>query len=386
MTLSEGAVQTTTERPRIRSLDILKGAAILGVIIAHVAVVEDKISFSGNRFLGELFYSALPMFIVVSGYFHRVGRSFIENIKRRVLPILVAFVTGTVVLTIAMFLYLQFIGYDLSFNKMIQDIITILIGKGAFMQIPEANHTIGWPLGEYDVSLQMYYLQILIVGYTIFYAIVDKVIDDPRKVISAILLLVLTSALYMEFVHMQLPFYAQLGPMVAAFLLVGALFGKYRLAEKIESRENKKRFWIVFAVMGLFASAMILLFPTRMALIYSQFGDYGGWSAFPFMLISLSCGIFLYFAAALASKIPYLSGFMCSAGRYSYTLFVLHIFVAKLLISPFETIGIASWLPIQTVWQGILLAIATIAVIMSASYILYKLWDIGPRVLRSRKA
>ena len=378
MNLTDGTANVAAGRPRIRSLDVLKGAAILGVIIAHIAVVEDRINFDGNRLIGELFYSALPMFIVVSGYFHRTGRTFAENIRRRVVPIFVAFVTGTVVLTVIMYFYLEFLGYGLSFGTLWSDILNILIGKGAFSDLSGDVSAVSGILNPYEVTLQMYYLQMLVIGYTIFYIMVDSIIDDGRKVLISIVLLVTVTALYMEFIHIQLPFYAQLGPMVAAFLLIGAFLGKHRVVERVEAGP-RRTFWQLFIALGVLAFVMIKLFPTNMALIYSQFGDYGGWSAYTFMLTSVSCGAFLYFVAELASRIPVFSGFMDTAGKDSYTLFILHIFVAKLLISPFATIGVDRWFPVDYVWQGIILAVATITVIMGATYLAYRLWDIRPK-------
>ncbi|MBP5685202.1 MAG: acyltransferase family protein, partial [Candidatus Methanomethylophilaceae archaeon] len=111
------AAGVNVKKPRIQSIDILKGGAIIGVVAAHLMfiqnsqAIEDSFNFVFNA--GELLYAALPMFLVLSGYFYKPGDLW-YNIKRKVIPLVTGLVVCTVVLTVIMYYYLGFLGYDLS--------------------------------------------------------------------------------------------------------------------------------------------------------------------------------------------------------------------------------------------------------------------------------
>ena len=55
---------------RIKSLDILRGAAIIGVITVHILFGAGRGVDGGccDFILAEFLYAALPMFMVITGY------------------------------------------------------------------------------------------------------------------------------------------------------------------------------------------------------------------------------------------------------------------------------------------------------------------------------
>ncbi len=357
---------------RIQSVDILKGAAIIGVVVAHLVLIQNTESFSDSSFrIGELFYAALPMFFVLSGYFYR-SEGFVTGLKNRVLPLVIGLIAGTVILTFVMYVYLLLLGYDLSGSDLLGDIVQIIIGKAAFEDLDASSFTGETILNVYDVSLPFYFIQIMAVGYLIFLPIADVVLKDCKRLVIAIIILLSITCAWMELVHMQLPFYAQMGPVVAAFYLTGAFIGRYNLAEYLENGYKERRYWLIFILMVVAAILCIAFIPTGMNLIDSEFGPNGGYSVFTFYVTTMACGMVLMYLAAFVSHVKWATEIITFAGRESLYIFFLHIFVAKMLVAPFVTLDVQTWIPIDSVPLSILLAIITIVIIVVAVIVLRK--------------
>ncbi len=90
---------------RIESLDILRGAAIIGVITVHILLGAGRnVDSVSNGFnFAELGYAGLPMFIILSGYLHRPGRSYRWNMEHRVIPLLITLFVSVILLTTIMY-------------------------------------------------------------------------------------------------------------------------------------------------------------------------------------------------------------------------------------------------------------------------------------------
>ena len=329
---------------------------------------------AGGFNVAELVYAGLPMFMVITGYFYKSGRSYMENVKHRVIPVLLVLVISTVFLTSIMFAYMWALGYDLSSYDLFEDIMTILIGKECFNTIGVDGFTAGAVLAPYDISAGYYYLQILAVGLLIFYAVADHVLDDWRKTVTAILALLSMTALYLEVVNLQLPFSAQLGPVVASFLLLGALLGKYRVADFIENGYREKRYWIILALFTVAAVASVILFPSGMTLYNSKFGANGALSVFTFLFLSVTCGTVLWFITALLIRVPIVSTVFTYAGMNSIILFTQHMFIAKLITAPFYTIGTEYWVTVDSLGTRFIILMATLTLLFGLCHFLHRLF------------
>ncbi len=355
--------------PRVASIDMLKGAAIIGVVVAHLVIIQNRDDMVSSYSIGELFYSALSMFIVLSGYFYNPEKSTLYYLRTRILPLFVTFVVFTVVLTVLMYGYLLLLGYDLSSTDLWGDIGQMLIGKGLFQDLHVYPGSEGI-LAVYEVTHPYYFLQILIGGYLIFYPLARYVLDDWRKTLAAVVALTMVTGIYMEYVHIQLPFLVQLAPITAAMILIGAFMGKHKVADYLENGYREKRYWVYFGAVIILAIVSIAVIPTKMSLIYSCFGEYGGWSALPFLVTSMSCGMVLFFVVALASHVRVVAAPLIAVGLECGYVFLLHVFVAKLLVAPFIQLNTDVWIPIESTLQGIVLVILTISIIMGAIYLL----------------
>jgi len=352
---------------RIKSLDILRGAAIIGVIAVHIMFGAGRgvDGVYGGFNFAELIYAALPMFMVITGYLYKSGKDFRTNVKHRVVPLIVTLVVATVVLTCAMYVYLWLLGYDLTQYDLLGNIIEIIVGKACFQEIGAAGYSAGLVLAPYDISAGFYYLQILAVGLIIFYAIADSVLDNWKHCVIAILSLLSMTGLYLTTINAQLPFSAQLGPVVAAFLLTGALLRKYNVAEYIENGYREKKYWVIFACLVALSAVCILHIPSGMNIYNSLFGAYGGWSVFPYLVLSMSCGLVLMYLAALIMRVPVVSDIFRFAGVNSIVLFTLHMFVAKLIVAPFTTIGTEYWITVESLSMRFVILIVTLAIVFA---------------------
>ncbi len=361
MIIDETVDPTIDNHRRIMSIDILKGAAIIGVVLAHLVLLPVSSDVGGGGYkIGEFFYSALLMFIVFSGYFYRPGKSVVHYYLNRVLVLVGAFLAFTVVLTAIMYLYLMMLGYDLSSSDLWGDIAIMIVGRGCFEDIYTWSLIGEKILDVYDVTHSYYFFQILIVGYVIFYPIVDWVIVNWKRLLLVMFLFTSFTALYMEIIHIQLPFYAHLAPLSASFLLFGAYLGKIKFAEILDKAYRTPRCIAIILALLALSLVMIGLFPTEMSIIYSKFGHYGGWSVYPFIVMSVSSGLVLLYGTTIVAKLPYISDGMAYFGRGSVWIFLLHMFVAKMLVAPFMKLTTDSWLPAMSMTASLILSALTI--------------------------
>lgn len=328
---------------------------------------------SNSTSIAEFLYAALAMFMVISGYLYKKGKDYRTNITTRVIPILVVLAVSTIVFTTAMYGYLYILGYDLGQYNLLQEIGEVLLGKSCFQDIHAEGYYAGYVASPFDISAGYYYLQILAVGYLIFFAVADLVLDDWRKCIATVAALFAVTGLYTEFIGIQLPFTAQIGPMVAAFLLIGALMKQYDFALFMENGFQKKSYWLMLLSMAVIGMICITYFPTGMCLYNSHFGDYGSWSIISFCIQSLSCGIVLWFIAVVLIRVPIASDIFRIAGIASIILYSMHMFIAKLITAPLHTLGTDYWINLDTVGERLILLIVTLSILYLITFAVYRM-------------
>ena len=321
--------------------------------------------------IAEFLYAALAMFMVISGYLYKRGKDYRTNITTRVVPILIVLAFSTILFTTLMYGYLFILGYDLGQYNLLEEIGEVLIGKSCFQNVHDPGYTAGFVASPFDISAGYYYLQILAVGYVFFFAIADLVLDDWRKCVAAIVLLFSISGLYVEFIGIQLPFTAQIGPIVAGFLLIGALMKKYDFALFMENGFRKKSYWLMLLSMAIIGMICIKYYPTGMTLYNSHFGEHGSWSLITFVIHALSCGIVLWFIAVVLIRVPIVSDTFRIAGIASIILYSMHMFIAKLITAPLHTLGTEYWITLDSLGDRFVLLIVTLSVLYLITYGFY---------------
>ena len=370
------ASQSNTER--FRYIDVYKGLAILGVIVTHLVLMQNGTNGSGVSPWVQFLFSGLIMFMVISGLFYRPGRGYVENVRRRVLPLVVIYVLSGVVLTVLLYLYLLALGYDLSQYSLLAELGDAVIGKGCFLDVNSPEFIDIMDHGAlFSTSTALYYLIILSGGYLIFYAIAERALKDWRVAVLSILVLLAVESVYIALVHIQLPFYIHLYPMVAAFLLLGALLGKHHFVEFLENGLRNRRYWITLTVLIVIAAVCLMAFPAATNLRRLNIGDYGLFTGFTFALTTLSCGFVQMYIVVILSKIPGLSHVFALMGANILYLFLLHIAVAKVLVAPFVQLVDTYEIPLEFL-PAIGVTLATIAIILVMAHIYRRICPRSP--------
>ena len=357
---------------RVGLMDLYKGMAIFGVLITHIVLLQNGADGRSEDPLPvvQFMYSGLLMFVLISGYFYKPGKSYLENVRSRVVPLFTIFVVMTVLMILVMYGYLLLLGYDLSQYDLPDVILSGLLGKGfAFVDFKSDEFL---PYIEvqapFDVCMQMYYLGLICVAYLIFFALVDRVITDWRKTVATILVLIFITSAYIEFVHLQTPLYVHMAPLFAAFLLIGALLKQYRFATFLENGLHDKRYWIGFLATIVVAVLLLLMFPGTTDITLGMIGDYGIFTAYTFSATTLACGMVQFFLAAILVRIPIWNGFFQLMGRDVLPLYLYHMLVCKILIAPFVTLDTSAQIPLPPL-EAFAMVFVTIAVIFVLTYI-----------------
>ncbi len=94
---------------RFSSIDILKGIAIIGIVLVHVVIRRSEGGGETPLFMQTL-YLILMSFFLISGYFYRPGQGFKQNMKKRVLQLGVAITVCSIVLPAIMLIWLFIVG------------------------------------------------------------------------------------------------------------------------------------------------------------------------------------------------------------------------------------------------------------------------------------
>ena len=371
--MPEETASENGHRPRLMTADLVKGIAITGMVVLHLALLQGHGSEpTASTGVGIMMFKAIPysllcMFIVISGYFYVPGKTFLWNMRKRVLRFSIFLIAAIIVLNSLMYaiLWLQG-GYDLELSQLGEVIWQNIIGRGVFKTFDEINVYGGIILAPFEVTHQLYYLQMIIVGYVIFFAIADKVMDDWRKLFAAVFILMTMTAAYVEFVGVVLPFYAHLGPMAAGFLLIGTYLSRLHFYEWLESGVYDKRYWLTFLALLLISVLLCFITAGDPSILYCNFGPFGGWSLYSFAVLSVAAGMMLSFIISWFRYVKYLREAIAAVGASCISVFVLHMFVAKCLAAPFVTFNTEVWVPLGAA-AGFLLSLITVALITIAS-------------------
>ncbi len=360
---------TTEATGRIRSLDIAKGICIIAIVFCHTmehAVVqgEDMVVPSGSSLVtdpftvvGQFFYNLLFVFFMISGYLHKPGRTFAQNVSRRAIQILPAFVICTTVLTFAMWLFVCATAEGMPFEGFLDALFHSLIGDRTF---EEPHHL--YVIGPCNISTSYYFFIVFLVACVPFYALVDRVTDSNRKTAAATLALCGVSALLIEFLPVHLPFACETAFATAGVMLMGARLARIDILSRMEERWHTWRYWAFTVAVLAFGLVWSAVFPIGFNFVDGVLGQYGGLSAFLIIPGVLACGhCFLTLCMAI-SRIPAASKVLGVLGVFSLSIMMFHIFFLKLTSGLFHPIT-GNYIPIENLGEGIIFG--TLSIILS---------------------
>ena len=363
-----------TAPQRIRSLDFLKGFAILAILAVHLFVASTQEARgdsdgSGMPVIVQALYLGLMGFFVISGYFFRPGRGFVNNVKKRLLVAGAAYLAVSAILPLILCLEMVIVGDNVPTMK---DYIAAL------------QWTIGTPelFGPYDaklyygncaVSMGHYFIQAMLVSFVLFYAIADHIVTDWRKTVAVVVILIFIQFLLGTFYPYVLPFHAHMVPLATAFMLLGALAGRYQMVEKMEFGGWKTGKWIGISLASLAIGIVICyFFPPGTAFNETSFGEHGAYSIFPFFISACFILVGEVFICILLSKIPYFSSAFIYLGKHTLSLLLMQCFTVKMLLIPFYEIPTNMWFPETEIGVKLALLAASIAIPIIVSNLVVK--------------
>lgn len=352
-------------KERIRSLDFYKGFAILAVMAVHVFVFQNMDTGNGDGQSGgmplivQCMYLGLMGFFVISGYFYRPNRGFVNNVKKRLLIGGVAYLSCALILPLILCAEMAVAGPN---APSVQDYVDALPWVWGCPTLFE----------EYDApayyamcaaGIGYYYIQVMLVSFLVFYAIVDHLLNDWRKMAATIVALIAIETLLVQFYPNNLPMHCHLAPIATSFMLLSAAAGKHRLVERLEFGAWKEPRTLVIMGMCLIICVVVtILSPPGTGFNDANFGANGGWSVPPFFINAASVMVLEIFACVLLVKIPYFSRFLSYMGRHTLSLMLMQGFVIKLILIPSYEISTSTWFPATDMAIKIVLYICSMVI------------------------
>ena len=223
-----------TAKARMPEQDIAKGIAILLVVALHTLTLRSEMFV----LLGGLFGFIMPFFFFMAGYNHHPGKhSYREIIRRRAVQLLKPMLVYSIAITVIAGVYLV-LTQQCRPGDVLNDYLRMLVSRPCAEWFGLAESGI-----LFKTIMFFWFIQMLFVASLVFYAVVDYALTKASRFVSVVAGLMLVTMIFAHF-DLHLPFYILEAPAIAAMMLCGALFGKYRLL----SRHTKTRIITLNAV------------------------------------------------------------------------------------------------------------------------------------------
>lgn len=381
---------TTDTTGRIRALDIAKGICIIAIVFCHtmehsVVQGEDMPIPGGSSLItdpamvvGQFLYTLLFVFFMISGYLHKPGRTFSQNVSRRSMQIIPAFLLFTTVLTFAMWLFVCATSEGVTFEEFLNELFHSLIGDRTF---EEPHHL--YVIGPCNISTSYYFFIVFLVACIPFYAVVDRVAGSTPGTMAAVLALCGVSAVLIEVLPVHLPFACETAFATAAVMLVGARLARLDILGRMEGSWTRPGYWAFTLLVLAFGLAWSAFFPIGFNFVDGVLGQHGGASAFLILPGTLACAHCFMTLCMAISRVPLPSRVLAVIGVFSLSIMMFHVFFLKLTSGLFHPIT-GNFIPIEGIVEGAVFGTLSIILSLLLSMALSKaLGSIGDKKKRS---
>ena len=351
-------MEDCAKESRLRSMDIFKGVAISIIVILHIGIVA-KSNVGDPAPPVQALYLGLVGFFIMSGYFFKPGRGFRENMGRRVKILLVALLVAAICLSLISFLWCSLWGQPTDFNDLLHCMSRAFTLERSFVDF---DAKIPWAICGFTMGF--YFLWVLLISCIVFYAVADRIRDDWKLGLIVVGILLVITIVYRELFSFSLPFNLNLVPMATIFMIVGMYLAKLDLAGRMESSSLRNpKFWALFLVSTIVLIVMVYILPPSIDFDYMDFGQYGGYSAIPYVIEGTLAFIMLLYVFFFLSKVPVISTIFVEIGKHTMGILILHVFIAKVIMAPFFTFDDVVCLSgdLTGIWR-ILLALASLVI------------------------
>ncbi len=357
----------------LRSADFLKGFAIIVVVILHGfsgLAPEDPsqtpITELYNPIL-DLFFSALMMFFLLSGYFYKPKNGFWKNVKKRIIQIVPIFIICGTLLTLIMVGWGNIFGFFSSPDDIIKDLVDTL----TMFSFQEP-----WIYGsEYGyVCIGWYFLMNILSALIIFYFIADRCVKSWKHVVVSVAICLVIQMPITQFFTVAYPLRLDLAPMAVAFMIVGAFMKKHDVIPYLENNFKTRKFWMILIPVVTIGFVTSFFLPSGCCYSFCKFGLHGALSVIPFFVIMMCCGYFLLCVTAILCRLEHLTRLFSLFSRYTLHILILHGFYLKLLQTPFYGMSKSSLLAYMPIPSAIVISLSSLILSLLTAYIGSKIY------------
>lgn len=338
-------------KKRIEELDIIKGIAIIYVVMRHLC------ELTGVNTYGPIFYSffnkyteaVMFLFVLLSGYVFKSKGNIRLDAQNKVKQLLIPYLKFSLFFTITYFIrYVVF--SDMPLGLFVRNTIS------NFLAYPNLSIPV---LGT-GVNIMTYafvpywYVAEIFIAFLIF-IVINKLIEDKKiyvKIITAILLLCISALLmFIDIRDLLVHTFASKASYFTIFmntigfsgiLLIGTIMRHYKL---LDMDAHSKRFnRIFFTVCLLQLTIQIWLYDNQYALQYGKWGPNGLWSVRITTVTGFTLTYCLTFISYYLKKIVFLKRLLSYIGSRTLDILLLHFGIGEIICMIF-----GFWYPVYQI-------------------------------------
>ena len=237
---------------RLQFVDMVKGIAIIHVLFFHLLAASPV-----KNYFNHTIEIILVAFFFFSGYFHKPGKKSLgENLKSRVKSLLVPFFKYSLFFWSVGSIYLVASGGA----PVAETFYCLRNFYGGCIWNRTIQNWFQWDyyhLGKrYLFLADFWFLLIMMLASILFFLLVDHIIKSKGKTLLTAAVLFAVTGVLRAFT-IDLPYNLQMVPFWAAFMLLGAFAGNFRLFESEKLTGAKEWVLSILAVAGGIVIAML---------------------------------------------------------------------------------------------------------------------------------
>ena len=325
------------EKKRDYAQDIAKGIGILLVLQVHI--------FDYPKWYQIIMAITgvwlMPFFFTLSGYYYRPGaRKPGECIRRRAVQLLKPYFiySGVIwVITTVYNLITSTAGFGATLWECVKQYLTFLFSRNSLMLVGLAEKGRGPASSILGISFSgvtgpFWFIVMMFLADVVFFLIADWTLAKMKRFISVTTGLVLLTFLLnvlVDFIGQGLPWNIQNVPMATALMLVGAMFGRY----KVLSSGFTTPKWMLINSLVTLGTIALIQWQFRGAGAFSAgiFIYFGAVEVFPCVLLGTMAPFMAVSFSRLIEKIPLLNKALIWIGHRTLPILLVHMIISKLI-------------------------------------------------------
>lgn len=306
---------------RIEFIDIAKALGILAVMMSH------GIGFP----FGTGYYfcaSFIPLFFVLSGYTYKSGRTFGENIKRKIGRIGVAYFFYSGVLLV-LSIGVKFALHEEITLRYLRDAIIGVVYSTNSLYYP---HTVKPNITFFIIQNgPLWFLTCFMIGSVLFYAAARFL--KSRMGFLLTFLGGVGMTVLLSFLPIRLPWSMDTAFAGMSFMV----FGYYLRWEKAFEKCSKW-YWAILTVAAYIGLCSL---NPGIAMSQREYGPYGIGSIFLFFIIGMAGALCYIIISKLLRHIPLIKAWMVFIGQHTLPILAFHVFIFLCVDTVLSMMGIA---------------------------------------------